>query len=111
LVESAVYKLAVEEPRHGGVIRKHEYAWTREGHIILGGGLIRPFLELLERKFPTERAYRFKHGTKRRDGHSIFQEIAIAKICAEDLTEYCTGEEKYYLRNCRACRPPLTIAI
>ena len=30
LVEYAVYKLAVEEPTHGRMIKKSEYAWTRE---------------------------------------------------------------------------------
>jgi CRISP-associated protein Cas1 len=65
-VEYAVYKLAVEEARHGRVIRKDEYAWTKEGRIVLDDGLIRRFLELLERKFQTERPYKFKHGIKRR---------------------------------------------
>jgi CRISP-associated protein Cas1 len=51
LVEYAVYKLAVEEPKHGRMIRKNEYAWTMEGKVVLDSGLIRRFLELLERIF------------------------------------------------------------
>ena len=74
LVESAVYKLAVEEPTHGRMIRKSEYAWTREGKVILDAGLIKRFLESLERKFQSERLYKFKHGIKRRDGMSMCQE-------------------------------------
>ena len=35
LVEYAVYKLAVEEPKHGRYIKKDEFAWTREGKIVL----------------------------------------------------------------------------
>jgi CRISPR-associated protein Cas1 len=93
LVEYAVYKLAVEEPRHGRVIRREEYAWTREGCIVLDDGLIRRFLELLERKFQTERPYKFKHGIKRRDGLSMCQEITIAKIHVHELCEYCMKKE------------------
>ena len=94
LVEYAVYKLAVEEPTHGRMIRKDEYAWTREGHIILDSGLIRRFLELLERIFQTERLYKFRHGIKRKDGMSMCQEITIAKIGIHSLAEYCTGKEE-----------------
>ena len=71
LVEYAVYKLAVDEPKHDRIIKGDEYAWTREGRIILDDGLIRRFLELLERKFQSERPYKFKHGIKRRDGLSM----------------------------------------
>jgi CRISPR-associated protein Cas1 len=88
LVEYAVYKLAVEEPKHGRMIRKDEYAWTREGKVILDSGLIRRFNELLERKFQSERSYEFKHGLKRKDGMSMCQEITIAKISIRELAEY-----------------------
>ncbi len=89
LVEYCVYILAVEEPCHGRVIRKDEYAWTREGRVILDDGLIRRFVELLERKLQSERPYRFKHGLKRKDGLSMCQEITIAKITVQELGEYC----------------------
>src|SRR5438093_12554630 len=55
LVENAVYKVVVEESNHGRSIKKNEYAWTREGKIILDSGLIQRFLELLERLFQSER--------------------------------------------------------
>jgi hypothetical protein len=90
LVEYAVYKLAVEEPKHGRMIRKNEYAWTREGKIILDSGLIRQFLELLERIFQTERLHKFKHGIKRKYGMSMCQEITIAKIAVVNLAEFST---------------------
>ena len=95
LVESAVYKLAVEEPRHGRVIRKSEYAWTHEGKIILDSSLIRRFLELLERQFQNERLYKFKHGIKRRDGLSKCQEITIAKIVVQNLADVCAKKTIY----------------
>jgi CRISPR-associated protein Cas1 len=91
LVEYAVYKIAVDEPTHGRIIRNDEYAWTREGRIILDDGLIRRFLELLERKFQSERLYKFKHGIKREDGMSMCQELTIAKIKVQDLADYCAG--------------------
>jgi hypothetical protein len=61
------------------MIRKNEYAWTRERKVVLDSGLIRRFLELLERIFQVERPYKFKHGIKRRDGLSMCQEITIAR--------------------------------
>jgi len=88
LVEFAVYKLAVDEPSHGRTIGKNEYAWTRQGRIVLDSALIRRFLELLERIFQNERPYKFKHGLKRKDGMSMCQEITIAKIKVNDLASF-----------------------
>lgn len=89
LVEYAVYKLAVEEPTHGRMIRKDEYAWTRAGKVILDSGLLRRFSELLGRVFHSERPCSFKHGIKRKDGLSMCQEITIAKILTQELANYC----------------------
>ena len=88
LVEYAVYKTAADT-NHSQPITKKEYAWTREGLIILDDGLVKRFLELLERKFQSERLYEFKHGLKRKDGMSMCQEVTIAKIKVQDLAEYC----------------------
>ena len=88
LVEYAVYKIA-SGTNHEHPIRKEEYAWTREGKVILDEELIRRFLEVLERKFQSERPYKFKHGLKRRDGLSMCQEITIAKITVQQLAEDC----------------------
>lgn len=96
LVEWAFYQLAVEEPKHGRMIKKSEYAWTREGKIILDNNLIRRFLELLERKMQTERLYRFRHGAKRRDGMSMCQEITIAKIAIGNLADYCIKKQNVF---------------
>ena len=89
LTEFAVYKIAVEEPKHGRIISKKDYAWTREGKIILDSNLIRRFLELLERIFQNERPYKFRHGLKMNNGMSMCQEITIAKISVLGLAEYC----------------------
>jgi CRISP-associated protein Cas1 len=91
LVEHAVYKIA-SDTNHNHPRTKRDYAWTREGHIVLDDDLIRRFLELLERKFQSERPYKFKHGIKRRDGLSMCQEITIAKIEVQKLAEFCTDK-------------------
>lgn len=90
LVEYSVYKIA-SESNHNYPIKKNEYAWTREGRIILDEELIRRFLELLERKFQSERLYVFKHGPKRTDGLSMCQELTIAKITVQNLSEFCAS--------------------
>lgn len=95
LVEYAVYKTAVDT-NHNQPITKKEYAWTREGRVILDEGLVRRFLELLERKLQSERPYRFRHGLKRTDGLSMCQEITIAKILIQNLAEFCTGKQAMF---------------
>lgn len=90
LVEYAAYKIA-SDTNHNYRITKKDYVWTREGRIVLDDGLIRRFLELLERKFQSERPYKFKHGIKRRDGLSMCQEITIAKIFSQDMADYCVN--------------------
>lgn len=52
---------------------------------MLNDGLIKQFLELLERKFQDERRYAFKHGIHPRDGMSMYQEISIDKITVQKL--------------------------
>jgi CRISPR-associated protein Cas1 len=91
LIEYGVYKIA-NETNHNHPITKQDYAWTREGRIILDDDLIRRFLELLERKFQSERPYGFKHGVKRRDGLSMCQELTISKITVTSLAEYCAKD-------------------
>lgn len=47
---------------------------------------------MLERKFQSERTYKFRHGIKRRDGLPMCQEITIAKIAVNNLVEFCTDK-------------------
>ena len=70
------------------MIKKREYTWTREGKIVMDSGLIRRFLEILERKFQSERPYKLKHGVKMKNGMSMCQEITIAKIFVGNLIEF-----------------------
>jgi CRISPR-associated protein Cas1 len=89
LVEYSVYQMANNQH---DVIRKIDYAFTRDGSVILDNNLIRRFLELLERTFQSERPYRFRHGLKRHDGMSMCQQITISKITVQNLAEYCCGK-------------------
>ena len=91
LVESSVYKLATVHSKIQ-MIKKKEYTWTREGKIVMDSTLIRRFLELLERKFQSERKYRLKHGLKMESGLSRCQEITIAKINVGKIAEYCISK-------------------
>ena len=88
LVDYSVYKLANDHNKTQ-MIKKREYTWTREGKIVMDSGLVRRFLELLERKFQSERLYKFTHGIKMRNGKSMCQEITIAKITVQNLADFC----------------------
>jgi CRISPR-associated protein Cas1 len=91
LVEHSVYKLA-NSVSTNQTIRLKDYAVTREGKVVMDYSLIRRFLELLERTFQRERRYDFGHGKKTLDGLKSCQEITIAKIAVQNLTNYCIGK-------------------
>jgi len=92
LVEYSVYKIANSQS-NGQTIRLKDYAFTKDGSVILDNDLIKRFLELLERTFQKERPYYFRHGVKMENGLSNCQEITIAKITVQNLADYCI--EKY----------------
>lgn len=94
LVEYAVYKMANNQHN---IIRKKDYAFTRDGAVVLDSDLIRRFLEALERIFQKERKYAFKHGAKTNDGLKTVQEITIAKITAQKLVDFCVGRNDTFL--------------
>ena len=93
LVEYAVFKIA-SDTNHSHPITKRNYVWTKEGRIVLDDDLLKHFLEMLERKFQSERPYKFKHGIKRRDGLSMCQEVTIAKIQTTQLVDFCVGKTR-----------------
>ena len=94
LVDCAVWKISDAKSRNR--ISKRQYAYTREGIVVLEYDLIRKFLELLERTFQKERRYEYKHGVKTKDGLKSVQEITIAKILIQNLAEFCTGKQKSF---------------
>ena len=66
-----------------------DYAFTKDGSVVLDSDLIRRFLELLERTFQKERKYDYKFGAKTSDGLKSVQEITIAKILIQNTINFC----------------------
>ena len=91
LVDYSAYRLANETNKEHRIYKK-DYAFTKEGLVVLDYNLIRRFLELLERTFQKERRYAFRHGAKTKDGLKSCQEITIAKIAVQNLVEFCIGK-------------------
>src|SRR5437660_11074501 len=88
LVERAVYHVSnTDDWRHKLLFK--DYAWTKDGLVVLSDRIKKNFLERLEREFQKEREYDFKHGKKKANGMSMCQEITIAKIMIQDLVEFC----------------------
>ena len=87
LVECAVWKMSEAKSRNR--ISKKQYAFTREGKVVLDSELIRKFLEVLERTFQKERKYDYEFGLKTRDGLKSVQEITIVKIFVQHLGNFC----------------------
>jgi len=90
LVDYSVWKLSDAKSRNR--ISKKQYAYTRQGNVVLEYDLIRNFLELLERNFQRARRYEYKHGAKTQDGLKSVQEITIAKISIQNLADFCIGK-------------------
>ena len=93
LVDYTVWKIA-NHPNSRYKIKLKEYAHTKDGNIVIEYSLLRRFLELLERQFAKERKYDFRHGKKTKSGLKSVQEITIAKIMVQNLSEFCIGKHK-----------------
>ena len=78
-------------------IKLKEFAYTRQGNVVLEYDLVRRFLELLERNFQKERKYDFRHGRKTKDGLKKVQEITITKIIVHNLGDFCIGKRENFL--------------
>jgi len=95
LVDYSVWKLATAHNITQRIYRK-DYAFTKDGSVVLDYDLIRRFLELLERTFQKERRYAFRHGAKTKDGLKSCQEITIAKIAVQNLADFCIGKQTIF---------------
>jgi len=95
LVDFSVFQIANHKDSRKRIKLK-EFAYTRDGNVVMEYDLIKRFLELLERNFIQERSYSFRHGAKTKDGLKSVQEITIAKIMVQNLAEYCTGKQKEF---------------
>ena len=96
LVDSTVLDL-VNIKDHKSQIRKRDYAHTKDGFVVMDDSLIRRFLEKLERVFSQERKYEFRHGAKTMDGLKNVQEITVAKITIQNLTDFCVDKTDNFL--------------
>jgi len=94
LVDYSVWKLS--DAKSKSRISKKQYAYTREGIVVLEYDLIRKFLELLERTFKQERRYQYRHGVFTKDGLKSVQEITVGKITVQNLAEFCIGKRKEF---------------
>jgi len=95
LVDHSVWKLANAHSKEQRIYQK-DYAYTKDGSVVMDNSLIRRFLELLERTLQKERRYAFRHGAKTKDGLKSVQEITIAKISVTNLAEYCLGKQNTF---------------
>ena len=87
LVDSTVLKFSDIHQMHR--IRVKYYTHTKDGFVVMDDSLIKRFLEKLERTFQQERKYEFRHGAKTSDGLKNVQEITIAKIMVQNVSEFC----------------------
>jgi len=94
LVECAVWKMSDAKSRNR--ISKKQYAFTRDGKVVLDSKLIRRFLEVLERVFQKERKYDYKFGLKTSNGLKSVQEITVVKIAIQNLVDFCTDQNVCY---------------
>jgi len=90
LVDYSVWKIS--DAKSTNRISKKQYSYTREGNVVIESDLIRKFLELLERTFQKERRYQYRHGAFTKDGLKSVQEITIAKISIQNLSDFCIGK-------------------
>ena len=95
LVEKTVYRLG-NMVNKKYQIHKKDYAYTKEGMVVMDCRLINKFLEMLEMDFHKTREYEYTFGIKKRNGLSNCQEIIIAKIAVQNLADFCTGKQKTF---------------
>lgn len=95
LVDYSVWQIA-NNPSKRHRIKLKEYSYTKDGTIVIEYSLIKRFLELLERQFSQERKYDFRHGKKTTDGLKSVQEITVAKIMIQNLSEYCMRKQREF---------------
>ncbi len=93
LVESAVYHIATTKNNRNKLHFK-DYAWTKEGQVVLSNEIKRIFLEKLERIFHQEREYKFRYAKSKKNGLNNCQEITIAKIAIQNLVDFCIGKSR-----------------
>ena len=65
-------------------IKKKDYAFSREGIVVLSDELKKKYIALLSTIFDRKRVYKARTGIRRRDGYQRMEEITIMKMkCVE----------------------------
>ena len=100
MVDEAVFDIANHKNSRYR-IRLKDYAYAKDGQVVLEYRLKKNFLEKLVRLFQKERPYRFNQGKQRSNGLSMCQEITIVKITVQDLADYCLGRSQSFLASNR----------
>jgi len=91
LVEKAVYNIAnTSSADHK--LRFKDYAWTKDGQVVLSYRIKKNFLEKLERIFQKERDYECRFGKSKKNGLKSCQEITIVRIAVQNLADYCISK-------------------
>lgn len=84
LVESAVYHIVNTSSKQHR-LRLMDFAYTKDGSVVLSDRVKKNFLEKLERVFQKEKKYDFRHGAKTSDGLKSIQEITVVKIFIQNI--------------------------
>jgi CRISPR-associated protein Cas1 len=69
-------------------IRKKDYAFSREGIVVLSDELKRKYIDLLSTIFDRKRDYKARSGIRRTDGYQRMEEITIMKMKCIELKGY-----------------------
>ena len=95
LVESAVYHVGTTRD-YLHKLRFKDFAWTKDGNVVLSNEIKRIFLEKLERVFHQEREYKFRFAKSKKNGMNDCQEITIVKIAVQNLADFCIGKQSTF---------------
>jgi len=97
MVDETVFHMANSDDKRRKIKLK-DYAFAKNGQIVLDYRLKQRFLEKLERNFQKERLHPFKHG-KNSKTLSMCQEITIVKIIVQDLADFCLCRSQSFLED------------
>jgi CRISPR-associated protein Cas1 len=75
-------------------IGKNDYAFSRQGIVVLSDELKRKYIDLLSVIFDRKRDYKARTGIRRADGYQRMEEITIMKMKCIELREYLMDVEK-----------------
>jgi hypothetical protein len=75
-------------------IRKKDYAFSRQGIVVLSDELKRKYIELLSSILDRKRDYKARVGIRRSDGYQRMEEITIMKMRCAELRDFITGVKR-----------------